>query len=126
MTELSSEQIKGRIRSISKKNHADPRILMRIYMMERFLERIAHSNYRESFVFKGGILITSMVGHSLRTTRDIDTSVLRMNGTKEHLKQVLSEIASIRLEDGVQFTIRKIEEIMKDKEYPRHSFFARL
>ena len=71
MTELSSEQIKGRIRSISKKNHADPRTLMRIYMMERFLERIAHSNYRDSFVFKGGILITSMVGHSLRTTRDI-------------------------------------------------------
>ena len=36
-------QIKGKIKSVAQKNHADARTLMRIYMMERFLERLATS-----------------------------------------------------------------------------------
>ena len=38
-------QIKGKIKSVAQKNHADARTLMRIYMMERFLERLAKSDY---------------------------------------------------------------------------------
>jgi len=41
---LTSAQVKGRIKNIAAKNDADPRILMRIYMMERFLERVALSS----------------------------------------------------------------------------------
>ena len=71
---LSQAQIKGRIKNIAKTNKADARILMRIYMMERFLERMAKSVYAENFILKGGILITSLVGVSKRSTMDIDTS----------------------------------------------------
>ena len=39
--QFTSEQVKGRIKNIARKNNADPRTLMRIYMMERFLERVA-------------------------------------------------------------------------------------
>lgn len=38
---LTQAQLKGRIKSLAQKNHADARILIRIYMMERFLERVA-------------------------------------------------------------------------------------
>lgn len=34
---LTAEQVKGKIKSLAKKNKADARALMRIYMMERFL-----------------------------------------------------------------------------------------
>ena len=43
---FTPEQIKGRIKSVAKQNNADARTLMRIYMMERFLERLAQSEYR--------------------------------------------------------------------------------
>ena len=38
---LSPEQAKGRIKNIAIKTGADPRVLMRVYMMERFLERVS-------------------------------------------------------------------------------------
>ena len=59
---FTPEQIKGRIKSIAKQNNADARTLMRIYMMERFLERLAQSEYRDNFIIKGGILVTAMIG----------------------------------------------------------------
>ena len=42
---FTPEQIKGRIKSVAKQNNADARTLMRIYMMERFLERLAQSEW---------------------------------------------------------------------------------
>lgn len=75
---LTPEQIKGRIRNTAKKNHADARILIRIYMMERFLERVSVSPYKDKFIIKGGILITSMVGIAMRSTMDIDAIACAM------------------------------------------------
>ena len=57
---LSSAQAKGRIKNIASKNGAGPRVLMRIYMMERFLERVSLSDYKDNFIIKGGLLITSI------------------------------------------------------------------
>ena len=37
---FTPEQVQGRIKNIAKVNQADARVLMRIYMMERFLERV--------------------------------------------------------------------------------------
>ena len=61
---LSQAQIKGRIKNLAKTNKADARILMRIYMMERFLERLAKSVYAENFIIKGGILIRKSIGRA--------------------------------------------------------------
>lgn len=72
---LTSEQVKGRIKNVAKQNNTDARILMRLYMMERFLERVSVSQYKDKFVIKGGMLVTAMVGVALRTTMDIDTAV---------------------------------------------------
>lgn len=50
---LTGAQVRGKIKNIAKSNRADARILMRIYMMERFLERVANSPYSENFIIKG-------------------------------------------------------------------------
>ena len=47
---LTSAQAKRRIKNIASKNGADPRVLMRIYMMDRFLERVSLSDYRDNFI----------------------------------------------------------------------------
>lgn len=43
------------IRNLSKEKSADAQILMRNYMMERFLERISLSEYKDKFILKGGM-----------------------------------------------------------------------
>lgn len=54
----------------------DPQILQRTYVMERLLERVAVSDYRDSLILKGGMLIASMIGLGRRTTIDIDVTLI--------------------------------------------------
>ena len=51
----TAKQLKDLIRNLSKAKAADAQLLMRNYMMERFLERISLSEYRDKFILKGGI-----------------------------------------------------------------------
>lgn len=101
--QLTSEQVKGRIKNVAKENKADARTLMRIYMMERFLERIASSQYKDNFIIKGGMLVTAMVGVALRSTMDIDTSIINQNLSAEDARRIVNEIKDIDLGDGVTF-----------------------
>ena len=63
----TARQLKDLIRNLSRKNAADAQILMRNYMMERFLERISLSAYRDKFILKGGMLVAAMVGLDARS-----------------------------------------------------------
>lgn len=56
----TARQLKDLIRNMSKKKSADAQILMRNYMMERFLERISLSEYKNQFILKGGMLVAAM------------------------------------------------------------------
>ena len=73
--QLTPEQVKGKIKNVAKENKADARTLMRLHMMERFLERISLSSYRDKFILKGGMLVAAMVGLDARSTMDIDATV---------------------------------------------------
>ena len=113
----TSRQLKDWIRNLSQKNHIDPQILMRRYMMERFLERVAASQYHDRFILKGGMLVSSMIGLESRTTLDIDTTIKGFPLTVTDAVNVVSEIVQIPLEDNVTFQIRKAENIMDEMEY---------
>ena len=115
---FTPEQIKGRIKSIAKQNNADARTLMRIYMMERFLERLAQSEYRDNFIIKGGILVTAMVGVAHRSTMDIDTSMKNLNLSAEDALRVVNQVKDIDLGDGVSFDVKDVSNIMDEMEYP--------
>lgn len=115
---LTPAQLKGRIKSLAQKNHADARILMRIFMMDRFLERVSVSPYRDHFIIKGGILVTSLIGVTLRSTMDIDASIKNEELSEEHLLRMLTEISAIDLDDGITFRVKRAEQIMDEMEYP--------
>lgn len=110
--------VKGKIKNIAKTNNADARTLLRLYMMERFLERVAVSDYSDNFIIKGGILVTSMIGVSMRSTMDIDTSVRNINLSKEDFLHVIKEVSEIDLQDGVILKVKNVTEIMDEMEYP--------
>lgn len=115
--QLTPEQVKGRIKNLAKQKNADARTLMRVYMMERFLERISVSGYRDNFIIKGGMLVTAMVGVSLRSTMDIDTFIKNQNLSEEDARKIVDEIRQIDVNDGVSFEIKEASRIMDEMEY---------
>lgn len=114
----TATQLKDLIRNLSKKKSADAQILMRNYMMERFLERISVSEYQDKFILKGGMLVAAMVGLDARATMDIDATIKGADVNVEAVENIIADIVSVPLEDGVTFRIKQIVEIMDEAEYP--------
>ena len=114
----TARQLKDLIRNLSKKKSADAQILMRNYMMERFLERISLSEYKNQFILKGGMLVAAMVGLDARATMDLEATIKGTNVSVEDVEMIISQIISIPLDDGVSFRIKRISEIMEEADYP--------
>ena len=114
----TAKQLKDLIRNLSKKKSADAQLLMRNYMMERFLERMSLSEYRNKFILKGGMLVAAMVGLDARSTMDIDATIKGANVNVEDVKNIINSIISVPLDDGVTFRIKAVSEIMDEADYP--------
>ena len=106
------------IRNLSKKKSADAQTLMRNYMMERFLERISLSEYKDKFILKGGMLVAAMVGLDARATMDLDVTIKAANVSLRDVEMIISNIIAIPIDDGVSFRIKRISEIMEEADYP--------
>lgn len=91
----TSRQLKDLIRNLSKEKSADAQILIRNYMMERFLERISVSEYRDKFILKGGMLVDAMVGMDARSTMDLDATVKGANVHVEDVENIISAIIAL-------------------------------
>jgi len=113
----SATQIKALVRNISKGDSTKAQIIIRSYFMERFLERVSLSEFKNSFVLKGGLLISSIVGLDVRSTMDIDGTMKNMPMTIERTKMMMDKIVAIPLEDNTVFTVKRIEEMMEESEY---------
>lgn len=114
----TAKLLKDLIRNLSKKKSADAQILMRNYMLERFLERISLSEYRDKFILKGGMLVAAMVGLDARSTMDLDATVKGVNVNVDNVENLIVEIVSVPIDDGVTFRVNTISEIMDEAEYP--------
>ena len=113
----SSKQLKDLIRNLSKEVSIEAHVLIRKYMMERFLERVSSSKYNGSFILKGGMLVAAFVGVEARATMDIDTTIKGIPVTMVDMDRTITEISNIDLEDNVKFRIKKVSEIMDEAEY---------
>lgn len=114
----TARQLKDLIRNLSREKSADAQLLMRNYMMERFLERISISEYRDKFILKGGMLVAAMVGLDARSTMDLDATVKGANVNVEDIENLISAIVTVPIDDGVTFQLKSISEIMDEAEYP--------
>lgn len=123
---LTPAQIKGRIKNVAKQNGSDPITLLRIYMMERFLERITYSKYKDDFIVKGGILVTSMIGISMRSTMDIDTTIRNFDLTKEETTRIVNEIKDISLDDHIEFILNDVSDIKYGVSRNKNSYGCKI
>jgi len=98
-------QLKAWINNRAQKINFPAPNLMKVYMLERLLERISLSRYRHKLILKGGFLIASMIGADLRATADIDTTTKNIELNRNSIIEIMNEIISIDADDEVTFEI---------------------
>lgn len=103
---------------MARSKAADAQVLLRNYMMERFLERISISEYKDNFILKGGMLVAAMVGLDARSTMDIDATIKGASVSVEEVENIVAAIVSASVADGVDFRVKSISEIMDEADYP--------
>ena len=81
---------KAIINNIAKENKVSAQSILQTYILERLLERISISKYKDNFILKGGMLISAMLGIDSRTTMDMDTTIKGISLTEENIKNIMS------------------------------------
>lgn len=119
-------QLKALIRNLAKEKGISSQLVMQNYMMERLLERISCSRFKDNFILKGGFLIAAIVGLNTRATMDMDTTIKGCHVNEQTVRQMVKEILNIVLNDQIVFKFLRIDEIRKGNIYPgyRVSLFA--
>ena len=117
---MTSEKLKGKIKSFSEKNNLKAQEVLQMYFFERFLARLEKSKYRVNFIIKGGFLISSIIGIQNRTTMDIDTTIKGLPVKEEIIKEIILEILNIEVNDEIEFVLGKIENIREISEYENY------
>ncbi len=116
-------QLKAKVRNLSGSDSNKALMLIRNYFMQRLLERIAQSEYRDHFILKGGMLVASLIGLNSRATMDLDTTVKAVSLSKEDAIRMIERIITVDIPDGISFQISKVTNIMEEHDYPGLRFF---
>lgn len=56
MKERTPEQLKGQIRSFAVKRNLQSQEVLQMFLLERVLDRLSKSKYKDNFILKGGLL----------------------------------------------------------------------
>ena len=110
-------QLKALIKNFALDKEIMPQAVLQNYILERLLERMSRSQYKDKFILKGGMLIAALIGIDIRTTMDMDATLKNMTLTKESVTKALNDIFSIQLSDNITFNLLKIENIRDDDVY---------
>ena len=117
MKERTPEQLKGQIRSFAGKRNLQSQEVLQMFLLERVLDRLSKSKYKDNFILKGGLLISSMIGIAERTTTDMDTTVTGINMEETEIEKIIREILLIDVGDRIEFKFEKLEPIREDSDY---------
>lgn len=125
---ITPAQVKAQARNKSKETGIQSQALIHLFMMERFIVRVSKSEYRDSFIVKGGFLIGSLIGVENRTTMDIDATITGLTVNEETMTKMLKEICTELHEDGIEFSFDKLTPIREEEDYQgfRASLIGRL
>lgn len=111
-------QFKAYIKKMASEKNLSAQLVMQNYMMERLLERVALSKYKENFILKGGLLIAAIVGLDTRATMDLDTTIKGFELTHDAIWSIFVDICEIDVEDDVTFSVNRTTNIRETDDYP--------
>ncbi len=111
-------QLKAYIKKMAAEKNLSAQLVMQNYMMERLLERVSLSKYKENFILKGGFLIAAIVGLDNRATMDLDTTIKGFELTHGVIRSIFEDICKIKVEDDVTFSVNRTTDIRETDDYP--------
>jgi predicted nucleotidyltransferase component of viral defense system len=111
-------QLKAYIKKMAAEKNISAQLVMQNYMMERLLERVSLSKYKENLILKGGFLIAAIVGLDTRATMDLDTTIKGIKLTHDTIRKIFENICKIKVEDDVTFSVNRITDIRETDDYP--------
>ena len=86
-------------------------------MFEALLNRILISKYKDKFIIKGGLLLSSIFGVDLRSTMDLDTTIKGLSLDRGTITNAIKEIINIDLNDNIKLEIENIKDIREEELY---------
>ena len=111
------DSLKAKASNLSKKTNIPNKYLIQNFMFEALLKRISKSKYKDKFIIKGGLLLSSIFGVNLRSTMDLDTTIKGLLLDRETITKVINEIISINLDDNVKLEIENMKDIREEELY---------
>ena len=114
---MNSDKLNDIIKKKSNGNNNLAHHLHQMFFFEHVLARLEKSKYRDNVILKGGVLLSSIIGEDLRTTKDIDATLKSLPLNIDSIRNIFEEILSIDIDDNVNFEIVNIKDIRLEDEY---------
>ena len=114
---MNKDKLKNIISKKAKGNSNISAQLYQMYFFEHILERISKSKYKHNIILKGGLLLSSIIGVDVRTTRDMDATLKSLPLEKDNVIEIITEILNIKVDDGIKFEIESVKDIRQESEY---------
>lgn len=111
------DSLKAKISKLVAKTNISNKYIIQTFMFEALLKRISVSEYKDKFIIKGGLLLSSIFGVNLRSTMDLDTTIKGLPLNMQTIENVINKIISIDLADNIKLKIENIKDIRLENEY---------
>ena len=113
----NKDSLKAKVYNLAKQTNIPNKYLIQNFMFEALLKRISKSKYKDKFIIKGGLLLSSIFGVNLRSTMDLDTTIKGLPLNRETITKVINEIISIDVEDNIKLEIENVKDIREEELY---------
>lgn len=114
---MNSDKLNAIIKKKANGNSNLSHHFHQMFFFEHVLMRLEKSEYKDNIILKGGVLLSSIIGNDLRTTKDIDATLKGLPLTIEMVEEIFKEILSIDIKDNVYFELFSIKDIRITDEY---------
>ena len=111
------DSLKAKISKLAAKTNISNKYIIETFMFEALLKRISVSEYKDKFIIKGGLLLSSIFGVNLRSTMDLDTTIKGLPLNMQTIENVFNKMISIDLADNVKLKTENIKDIRVENEY---------
>ena len=114
---MNSDKLNALIKNRAKGSNDLSLHLHQMFFFEHVLMRLEKSKYKDNIILKGGVLLSSIIGSDMRTTKDIDATLKSIPLNEESIRNIFEEILSIDINDDFIFKIENIKDIRLEDEY---------
>lgn len=111
--------VRAKLMNIARAEKIDFDFLLLRYFQERFLYRLAISEFSDCFILKGGLLLICLKMPRSRPTKDIDFLAKEIKNDPAELEHIFRSITAISCNDGVKFISLSLisEQIKENVDY---------